>query len=74
MFNKPSHCAYCEEELPASWSNVYNATLKFDPDINKRIDVMGHKRCVMAISNHYKRTGRIMTQKEVEAERFDPSI
>jgi hypothetical protein len=66
-------CAFCKEAIPGG--NGYITTLKWHPDgWEHSVHAYGHKRCLMALQNHYKRTGKIMTMKEVEDERFDPSI
>jgi hypothetical protein len=65
-------CDYCEQEMP--FNKMYSCTPNPTGDYKTTKFYGGHKRCMMALHSHYQRTGKIMTEKEIEAERFDPSI
>lgn len=63
-------CDYCEQEMPIG--KMYTTWLEHTvPNTEYHY---GHKWCMVAFKNAYERNGRIMTQKEVEAEAFDASI
>lgn len=69
---KEEKCEYCEEPMP--FGKMYVAILERNEDWSKNLTIQGHKYCTMAMHNHYKRTGKLITKQEVLTEQFDPMI